>query len=37
MVRGHLQRRFFRGTGGGRSIMEVVAREVQRLELPEEG
>lgn len=37
MVRGHLQRRFFRGAGGGRSIMEVVAREVQRLELPDEG
>ena len=33
MVRGHLQRRFFRGTGGGRSIMEVVAREVKRLEV----
>jgi single-strand DNA-binding protein len=31
MVRGHLVRRFFRGQGGGRSIMEVVAGEVKRL------
>ena len=32
MVRGHLVRRFFRGQGGGRSITEVVASEVRRLE-----
>ena len=31
MVRGHLVRRFFKGHGGGRSIMEVVASEVKRL------
>lgn len=31
MVRGHLVRRFFRGQGGGRSIMEVVATEVKKL------
>jgi single-strand DNA-binding protein len=31
MVRGHLVRRFFKGQGGGRSIMEVVASEVKRL------
>ena len=32
MVRGHLQRRFFRGQGGGRSMTEVVAIEVRKLE-----
>ncbi|HEX9891856.1 MAG TPA: single-stranded DNA-binding protein [Actinomycetota bacterium] len=32
MVRGHLTRRFFRGQGGGRSVMEVVAQEVRKLE-----
>jgi single-strand DNA-binding protein len=31
MVRGHLVRRFFRGTGGGRAMMEVVASEVKKL------
>ena len=31
MVRGHLVRRFFKGQGGGRSIMEVVASEVKQL------
>ena len=34
MVRGHLIRRFFRGQGGGRSFMEVVASEVKKI--PEE-
>jgi hypothetical protein len=34
MVRGHLVRRFFKGSGGGRSITEVVASEVKKL--PEE-
>ena len=31
MVRGHLVRRFFKGQGGGRSLMEVVASEVKQL------
>jgi single-strand DNA-binding protein len=31
MVRGHLVRRFFKGDGGGRSMMEVVASEVKKL------
>ena len=31
MVRGHLVRRFFRGHGGGRAHMEVVASEVKKL------
>lgn len=31
MVRGHLVRRFFRGDGGGRAHMEVVAGEVKKL------
>lgn len=31
MVRGHLVRRFFRGDGGGRAHMEVVASEVKKL------
>ncbi len=31
MVRGHLVRRFFRGQGGGRAHMEVVASEVKKL------
>ena len=31
MVRGHLVRRFFKGTGGGRSMTEVVASEVKKL------
>jgi single-strand DNA-binding protein len=32
LVRGHLIRRFYRDGGGGRSITEVVATEVKRLE-----
>ncbi len=32
LVRGHLVRRFFRDGGGGRSITEVVATEVKKLE-----
>jgi single-strand DNA-binding protein len=32
MIRGHLVRRFFRGTGGGRAHMEVVAGEVRKLD-----
>ncbi len=32
MVRGHLVRRFFRGQGGGRSITEVVATEISKIE-----
>ncbi|HZA27733.1 MAG TPA: single-stranded DNA-binding protein [Actinomycetota bacterium] len=32
MVRGHLVRRFFRGQGGGRSVTEVVASEVKKLD-----
>jgi single-strand DNA-binding protein len=32
MVRGHLVRRFFRGQGGGRSITEVVATEINKIE-----
>jgi single-strand DNA-binding protein len=35
LVRGHLVRRFFRDGGGGRSITEVVATEVRKLETPE--
>ena len=31
MVRGHLIRRFSRGQGGGRALMEVVASEVKKL------
>src|ERR671914_2274214 len=31
MVRGHLVRRFMRGQGGGRALMEVVASEVKKL------
>jgi single-strand DNA-binding protein len=31
MVRGHLVRRFFKGSGGGRTIMEVVASEIKKL------
>ena len=31
MVRGHLVRRFFKGQGGGRTVMEVIASEVKRL------
>jgi hypothetical protein len=31
MVRGHLVRRFFKGSGGGRTIMEVIASEVKKL------
>jgi single-strand DNA-binding protein len=31
MVRGHLIRRFFRGQGGGRALMEVVASEVKKI------
>jgi len=36
LVRGHLVRRFFRDGGGGRSVTEVVASEVKKLEQPEE-
>jgi single-strand DNA-binding protein len=36
LVRGHLVRRFFRDGGGGRSVTEVVATEVKKLERPEE-
>ena len=36
LVRGHLVRRFFRDGGGGRSITEVVATEVKKLERPED-
>ncbi len=32
MVRGHLVRRFFKGNGGGRAMMEVIASEVKKLE-----
>ena len=35
LVRGHLIRRFFRDGGGGRSVTEVVATEVKKLERPE--
>jgi single-strand DNA-binding protein len=35
LVRGHLVRRFFRDGGGGRSVTEVVATEVKKLEMPE--
>src|SRR5688572_15222175 len=31
MVRGHLVRRFMRGQGGGRALMEVIASEVKKL------
>jgi single-strand DNA-binding protein len=34
LVRGHLVRRFFRDGGGGRSVTEVVAMEVKKLEEP---
>src|ERR1041385_9239058 len=36
LVRGHLVRRFFRDGGGGRSVTEVVATEVRKLERPNE-
>jgi single-strand DNA-binding protein len=36
LVRGHLVRRFFRDGGGGRSVTEVVATEVKKLETQEE-
>jgi single-strand DNA-binding protein len=32
LVRGHLIRGFFRDGGGGRSVTEVVATEVKKLE-----
>lgn len=35
LVRGHLIRRFFRDGGGGRSVTEVVATEVKKLEMDE--
>ena len=35
LVRGHLIRRFFRDGGGGRSVTEVVATEVKKLEQPD--
>ena len=31
IVRGHLVRRYFRGQGGGRAMMEVIASEVKKL------
>ncbi len=31
MVQGHLERRYFSGESGARSITEVVAREIKRL------
>ncbi len=34
LVRGHLVRRFFRDGGGGRSVTEVVATEVKKLQEP---
>jgi single-stranded DNA-binding protein len=34
LVRGHLVRRFFRDGGGGRSVTEVVATEVKKLDQP---
>ena len=37
LVRGHLVRRFFRDGGGGRSVTEVVAMEVKKLEGQAEG
>jgi single-strand DNA-binding protein len=37
LVRGHLVRRFFRDGGGGRSITEVVATEVKKLETESQG
>src|SRR5438309_10566167 len=37
LVRGHLVRRFFRDGGGGRSVTEVVATEVRKLESEGEG
>jgi single-strand DNA-binding protein len=36
LVRGHLVRRFFRDGGGGRSVTEVVATEVKKLEKQED-
>lgn len=36
LVRGHLIRRFYRDGGGGRSVTEVVATEVKKLETPQE-
>jgi single-strand DNA-binding protein len=36
LVRGHLIRRFYRDGGGGRSVTEVVATEVKKLEAAEE-
>lgn len=32
LVRGHLVRRFYRDGGGGRSVTEVIATEVKKLE-----
>jgi single-strand DNA-binding protein len=32
LIRGHLVRRFFRDGGGGRSVTEVVATEVKKIE-----
>ena len=36
LVRGHLIRRFYRDGGGGRSVTEVIATEVKKLEAIEE-
>ena len=36
LVRGQLVRRFFRDGGGGRSVTEVVATEVKKLEADKE-
>jgi single-strand DNA-binding protein len=32
LVRGHMVRRFYRDGGGGRTVTEVVATEVKKLE-----
>jgi single-strand DNA-binding protein len=37
LIRGHLVRRFFRDGGGGRSVTEVVATEVKKLETESQG
>jgi single-strand DNA-binding protein len=36
LIRGHLVRRFYRYAGGGRTVMEVVATEVKKLEMQAE-
>ena len=37
LVRGHLVRRFFRDGAGGRSVTEVVATEVRKLDTEDNG